>query len=131
MTKNEILDAVFAGTMSREDAEAALERLTPAASERQQGVYFKVSEKGAVSAYNVGGRFPVTLYSEGWERVLEPSFAKELRAFLDDNKPKLSTKEISKARKEADKAKFTALAKVNAETMTAKEYHAWYAANRP
>ncbi|HXW17329.1 MAG TPA: hypothetical protein VEJ39_03455 [Candidatus Acidoferrales bacterium] len=44
---------------------------------------FKVGEKGGVSVYGLG-RFPVTLYYEQWIRLLDA--AKELRAFLEENK---------------------------------------------
>jgi hypothetical protein len=32
-------------------------------------IFFKVSQKGAVSAYGLG-RFPVTLYKAQWEKLL-------------------------------------------------------------
>ena len=41
---------------------------------------FKVGEKGGVSVYGLG-RFPVTLYFEQWNRLLD--VAGGLRAFLD------------------------------------------------
>lgn len=46
----------------------------------------KVSQKGAVSLYGLG-RFPVTLYKEQWERVLE--MADEIRAFLREHDAEL------------------------------------------
>ena len=51
---------------------------------------FKVSEKGAVSVYGLG-RFPVTLYYEQWNRLLEA--APQLREFLESNKSRLKLKE--------------------------------------
>src|SRR5437867_6475344 len=50
---------------------------------------FRVSEKGGVSVYGLG-RFPVTLYSEQWQRLL--GTADELRSFLEENKSKLKLK---------------------------------------
>jgi hypothetical protein len=47
---------------------------------------FKVSEKGAVSVYDLG-RFLVTLYFEQWNRLL--AHADELRAFMEANEAKL------------------------------------------
>ncbi len=44
---------------------------------------FKVSEKGGVSVYGLG-RFPVTLYAEQWEKLLD--VADDLRAFVDQEK---------------------------------------------
>ncbi len=49
----------------------------------------KVSEKGAVSVYGIG-RFPTTLYSQQWERLI--SFVPELQAFMLANKASLATK---------------------------------------
>lgn len=56
----------------------------------EDGVRFKVSEKGAVSVYGMG-RFPVTLYLEQWERLL--AHADELREFLKANRSQLKVKE--------------------------------------
>jgi hypothetical protein len=49
-----------------------------------------VGEKGGVSVYGLG-RFPVTLYYEQWNRLLEAG--ERLRQFLEDNKSKLKLKE--------------------------------------
>ncbi len=46
---------------------------------------FRVSEKGGVSVYGLG-RFPVTLYAEQWEKLLD--VAEELRAFVEQEKRK-------------------------------------------
>jgi hypothetical protein len=54
------------------------------------GLSFRVSEKGAVSVYGLG-RFPVTLYQEQWDKLLEA--ASELRAFIDANRSKLKKKQ--------------------------------------
>jgi hypothetical protein len=53
-------------------------------------ISFKVSEKGAVSAYGLG-RFPVTLYAEQWKKLLEKKDA--ILGFIADNSEKLKTKE--------------------------------------
>jgi len=50
---------------------------------------FRVGEKGGVSVYGLG-RFPVTLYYEQWIRLLDVSDG--LRAFLEENKPRLKLK---------------------------------------
>jgi hypothetical protein len=49
----------------------------------------KISEKGALSIYGLG-RFPVTLYSGQWERLL--NMADEIREFMRANAASLSTK---------------------------------------
>lgn len=50
----------------------------------------KVSEKGAVMVLGLQ-RFPVTLYREQWERVIEA--APQIKAFIEANADLLSTKE--------------------------------------
>ena len=55
-----------------------------------KGVSLKVSEKGGVSVYGLG-RFPVTLYKEQWERLLD--MAEDIRAFIADHAAELKTKE--------------------------------------
>lgn len=59
-------------------------------SRRSKNLEFRVSEKGGVSVYGLG-RFPVTLYYEQWTRLL--GAVDELRAFIDENKSKLKTKD--------------------------------------
>ena len=63
------------------------------------GLRMKVSEKGALSIYGMG-RFPVTLYKEQWQKLLEA--ADDIRSFLKDNDAQLKTKEVS-AERTADK----------------------------
>ena len=53
-------------------------------------ISFKVSEKGAVSVYGLG-RFPVTLYKEQWEKLLDRGA--DIRTFMVENAPKLKLKE--------------------------------------
>jgi hypothetical protein len=62
------------------------ERLKRTAS---RGVTLKVSEKGGVSVYGLG-RFPVTLYKEQWQKLLD--MADEIRAFIRDNDTSLKAK---------------------------------------
>ncbi len=79
--------------MADEDTQAELERLR-AENERMRrtasrGITMKVSEKGGLSVYGLG-RFPVTLYKEQWEKLLD--MADEIRAFIRDNATSLKTK---------------------------------------
>ncbi|HEX4355213.1 MAG TPA: hypothetical protein VHZ95_19915 [Polyangiales bacterium] len=80
--------------MSDEDLKAELERLREENSKLKQrgsrGVSMKVSEKGGVSIYGLG-RFPVTLYKEQWEKLLD--MADDIRAFIAENVSKLKIKE--------------------------------------
>lgn len=45
--------------------------------------------EGAISLYGLG-RFPVTLYAQGWERLLDEADA--IRAFITTNEASLSRK---------------------------------------
>ena len=50
----------------------------------------KVSEKGALSVYGLG-RFPVTLYREQWEKLLNMS--DDIRSFIQAHDSELKKKE--------------------------------------
>lgn len=53
-------------------------------------IKFKVGAKGGVSVYGLNARFPVTLYADQWERLIEAM--PELSAFIDANRDRLSMK---------------------------------------
>lgn len=79
---------------SQEELQAELVRLR---AENQalkktsaKGLSLKVSEKGALSVYGLG-RFPVTLYKEQWNRLLDTT--DEIRSFIKSNDTSLKTKE--------------------------------------
>ena len=81
--------------MTPEEMHAELERLKAENEALKKPVArgtisFKVSEKGAVSVYGLG-RFPVTLYKEQWEKLLDRG--DEIRKFMADNASKLKLKE--------------------------------------
>jgi hypothetical protein len=57
---------------------------------KQRDIYFKVSQKGAVSSYGLG-RFPVTLYKEQWQKLLDKK--DELLEFIMENDAELKTKD--------------------------------------
>lgn len=57
---------------------------------RNAKLSLKVSEKGALSVYGLG-RFPVSLYSGQWERLL--AMSDQIKAFMVENKDKLAVKE--------------------------------------
>lgn len=52
----------------------------------QRNLSFKVSEKGGISVYGLG-RFPVTLYVEQWNALLDSADA--LRTFMRDHETEL------------------------------------------
>jgi hypothetical protein len=81
--------------MSDQDLMAELERLKAENAALKKGptkgaITFRVSDKGAVSVYGLG-RFPVTLYKEQWEKLLDRS--QELKQFIGDNDSLLKKKE--------------------------------------
>ncbi len=79
--------------MTQEQMKEELERLrteNEALKKRsEKGLFLKVSQKGGVSVYGLG-RFPVTLYKEQWEKLLDMS--DDIRAFIQENEPQLKTK---------------------------------------
>jgi len=79
--------------MTSEQMKEELERLrteNEALKKRsEKGLSLKVSQKGGVSVYGLG-RFPVTLYKEQWEKLLDIS--DDIRAFIQENEPELKTK---------------------------------------
>ena len=79
--------------MTPEQMKEELERLrteNEALKKRsEKGLSLKVSQKGGVSVYGLG-RFPVTLYKEQWEKLLDMS--DDIRAFIQENEPQLKTK---------------------------------------
>lgn len=80
--------------MAEENVQAELERLraenAALKSRSSKGLSLKVSAKGGVSVYGLG-RFPVTLYKEQWDRLLD--IVDDIRAFLQENEAQLTTKE--------------------------------------
>ena len=81
--------------MSDENLKAEIERLKSENEElktkkkKNSELTFKVSAKGAVSVYGMG-RFPVTLYKEQWERLLERT--EDIKEFIKENEESLTVK---------------------------------------
>ena len=72
---------------TKEDLMARIAELEKKLGAKQSGkLEFKVGDKGGVSVYGLG-RFPVTLYYEQWNKLLDA--ADDLRAFLEANKSRL------------------------------------------
>jgi hypothetical protein len=81
-------------SMADADIQAELERLraenAALKGSATKGATLKVSEKGGVSVYGLG-RFPVTLYKEQWQKLLD--MAEDIRAFITEHEAELKTKE--------------------------------------
>jgi hypothetical protein len=76
-----------------EELKARLATLEKQVDKKRSGALeFRVGEKGGVSVYGLG-RFPVTLYYEQWNRLLDASA--DLKNFLEENKSKLKLKDSS------------------------------------
>ena len=72
---------------TKEDLMARIAQLEKQLGSKQNvKLEFKVGDKGGVSVYGLG-RFPVTLYYEQWNKLLDA--AEDLRAFLEANKNRL------------------------------------------
>jgi len=83
--------------MSDENLQAELEKLKAEneALKKQKSagkreLFFKVSQKGALSVYGLG-RFPVTLYKEQWSRLL--ARVDDIKQFISDNDSELKSKD--------------------------------------
>ena len=80
--------------MTPEEMKKELERLqaenATLKKRSEKGLSLKVSQKGGVSVYGLG-RFPVTLYKEQWEKLLE--MTDDIRAFIQENEAQLKTKD--------------------------------------
>lgn len=61
--------------------------------QKKNRISYKVSDKGAVSVYGLNARFPVTLYLQQWERLLND--VPTLVAFIQANRDKLSVKQAA------------------------------------
>lgn len=61
-----------------------------ASAAKRSTLRLKVGEKGGVSLYGLTSRFPVTLYKQQWERVIE--FVPEIKKFIAAH-PELKVKE--------------------------------------
>lgn len=74
--------------MTDTDMLAELERLKAenAALKKAPEIKIKVSGKGGISIYGLQ-RFPVTLYKEQWEKILDRS--DELRTFIEHHATEL------------------------------------------
>ncbi len=77
-----------------DDLRAEVERLRAKVAEidrkKKARIQLKVSQKGALSLYGLR-RFPVTLYADEWEEVLERS--DEIRSFIAEHPAELKRKE--------------------------------------
>jgi hypothetical protein len=79
---------------NQEDMKSELERLRAEnlalKKTSAKGLSMKVSEKGGLSIYGLG-RFPVTLYKEQWNKLLD--MADDIRTFIKANDAQLKSKE--------------------------------------
>lgn len=74
-----------------EDLQRQLQEAQSTGLPREIGV--RISPKGAVSVYGIHANFPVTLYSEQWDRVFEHQ--EKIKQFIEANKDYLDFKDDS------------------------------------
>ena len=80
-------------TQTPEEMQAELARLqaenAALKSRSSRAVSLRVSEKGGVSVYGLG-RFPVTLYKEQWQKLLD--MGEDIRRFMEEHAAELKSK---------------------------------------
>lgn len=93
----QLLQQLKAGQITSEECEAQL-RATQAPPSQ---VHYKASKKGCVSFYGIRNKFPITLYKDELEAMLDCILNRTdgqipyndgFKKFLEDNKDVLSTK---------------------------------------
>lgn len=95
---------VNAKSMTAEEMQLKIKQLeAQLASQKNSApsLSLKVSAKGAVSMYGLG-RFPVTLYSAQWAKLI--AVIPQLEKFIHDNQDKLAVKGETKPETEAKAA---------------------------
>jgi hypothetical protein len=88
--KVQAVDPAVVAEIARLKAENAKLSAAKPVVKVKRPLVFKVSEKRAMSIYNLGARFPVTLYKEQMYALLDA--ATEIRAFLKANDAALANK---------------------------------------
>jgi hypothetical protein len=89
MTRDEILHKVANHEIDAGEALVLLDSLQPKAQPGK--ITYKVSEKGALSAYGLQ-RMPVTLYVEQWERLDVEDERKRRQEFIKAHAKELARK---------------------------------------
>jgi hypothetical protein len=74
---------------TREQLLAEINALKAQMSGLPKSLSLKVSEKGAVSVYGLG-RFPLTLYVDQWDRLI--NIIDAIKSFIEANRSSLKTK---------------------------------------
>lgn len=87
MDRKEILVKLASGELTTEEADKLLEGQD---KQKQDSPYCKVGKKGGISVYGLGSRYPVTLYVDQWERLLD--FGDEIRSFAKEHDSELKRK---------------------------------------
>lgn len=85
---NNMVDAATTAKLAA--LEATVASLTGKLNKRST-LRLKVGEKGGVCLMGINVRFPVTLYYQQWERLL--NFKDEILTFIEENKANLASKD--------------------------------------
>ncbi len=80
-------------SMTKSELEAALAeaQVKLAEANKPRKLSLKVGEKRGISCYGLNAKFPVTLYAQQWERLIE--FVPQITAFIAANESKLSRRD--------------------------------------
>lgn len=92
---NEITEKIAAGSLSASDGQKQIMKIL---SKDKKTVHYKVAPKGGISFYGLQGRFPITIYKQALQSILEltatdPTFNETFQQFLDENEGSISLKE--------------------------------------
>ena len=86
----EVQDDLEARIAQLEAAQKELKRLK---AERKASLRIKVSPKGAVSVYGLNSRYPLTLYANQWERLIDEMIdTNAIADFISENHEGLARK---------------------------------------
>ena len=101
LTKDEITAKLRSGEFTADQAVEALQALKGAVV--RQPPHFRVGEKGGLSIYFEGARFPVNLFVEQADELFAEANVVRARQFVQDNHSKFKTREQKREAKEAKK----------------------------
>jgi hypothetical protein len=98
LTKDEITAKLRAGEITAEEAVEALQ-----AQDGRQPCWFRVGDKGALSIYFEGCRFPVSLFIECADELFTDQNVARVREFINAHRGEFKTQAQKRAEKEKSK----------------------------
>jgi hypothetical protein len=77
-------------TQEREELERLRAEIAALKAKPARSISFKIGDKGGLSVYGLG-RFPVTLYKEQWERLLDHK--ETILEYMEENVSRMKTRD--------------------------------------